>query len=97
MQKITEIVKNTYTHEVNRDYYYDFPTCKYVWIISITIEKNHEALEAIWMHTSVISIFDPQTPLGGPMIFLIIQNGHEYMCEHGKGMLEHKWRYDRCG
>ena len=48
------------------------------------IGKNCEALEAIWMHTSVNSIFDPQTPLGGPMSFLIIQNGHECMCEHGK-------------
>ena len=55
----------------------------------IAIEKNRDALEAIWMRTSFSSRFDPQTPLGGPMSFLIIPNGHECMCEHGKGILEH--------
>ena len=63
----------------------------------ITIEKNRDALEAIRMHTSVSSRFNPQTPLGGPMSFLIIPNGHKRICECGKGMLEHKWRYDRSG
>ena len=53
-----------------------------------TIRKNHEDLEVIWMHTSVSSRFDPQTPVGGPMSFLIIPNGHERMCECGKGMME---------
>ena len=62
--------------------------------VYITIGKNHEALEAIWMHTSVSSRLDPQTPLDEPMSFLIIENGHECMCEHGKCMMQHKCRYE---
>ena len=54
------------------------------------ITENCEALEAIWMHTSVSSRFDLETPLGGPMSLLIIQNCSESLCEHGKGMLEHQ-------
>ena len=36
------------------------------------------------MHKSVIPRSNPQTPLAGPMSLLIITNGHECMCEHGK-------------
>ena len=32
MQKITKRMKIAYTHQVNKKYYYDCPTCKYVWI-----------------------------------------------------------------
>ena len=47
------------------------------------ITENCEALEAIWMHTSVSSRFDLETPLGGPMSLLITPNSHKFKCECG--------------
>ena len=82
MHKTTERVKNAYTHEVNNIYYYNFPTCNYVWNRYIV---QYKKIVRPWRPYGCIQVSDYELtlkPLGGPINFLIIPNGHECRCEH---------------
>ena len=52
-----------------------------------TLGKIHDLLEAIWMHTSVMLGFDPETPLGWPIGSQTLPNSNEYK-------FGHVWRHD---